>query len=441
MLKDNETFKEFGYYSDSLSKRSHKPIICECDYCYKLYKTNKDKRTNAHKKLSKDACKKCGFKKQEEISLKEHGCKNPLQRKEVKEKIKQTNLKRYGVECPLKNAKIKDKIKQTNLKRYGVEHSAQQAKQTKIDNGLIKTYDSKTIPEWADKIGKSETNLRKYIKKYGFEEALKISKNISSLEQCVKILLDEENIKYKQHAKIKNKYCDFLIGDLVLELDGLYWHCDKINKDDNYHINKKELYNKLGYKSLFFRENEINDQFEIVTSMIKNQLGMGERVFARKCKFEEISKKDAKEFYVDNHLMGVGRGTPYALTYNNEIISVMQIKRTKGQNYEVSRFCTVLNTNIVGGFSKLLKNVEKVLDIDSLKTFIDCRYGVGDYLNDFGFKKETCYKSFKWVNGQNIVNRMKFPGNTGYEHGYAKIWDCGQAKYVKYYNASKGINE
>lgn len=132
--------------------------------------------------------------------------------------------------------------------------------------------------------------------------------------------------------------------------------------------------------------------------------------------------------------MGKGMGTPYGLIYNDKIISIIQIKRVNNKEYEISRFCSVLNMNIIGGFSKLLKNIEKVVEMDSLKTFIDCRYGIGDYLKDFGFNKESCYKSFKWVNGQNVINRMRFPGNSGYENGYVKIWDCGQIKYVKYYN-------
>ncbi len=439
MLKNKETFEEFEYYPNSLKKYSNKYVICECDYCHIVYKIKKSSRSTAHKKLDKDACKKCRFKKREEIELRDYGCTNPFARKEVKNKIKNNNIQKYGVESYTQTEEFKEKSKKTNLERYGVENVFKseeiqdKIKQTQIKNGSIKIYNDKTMLEWAKKLEKPYSTFKMHVGKYGFEEAIKIPVCCSELESVIKIWLDEKNIQYKQHVRIEDKYCDFLIDNLVLELDGLYWHCDRVNIDNNYHVNKKNMYNKLGYKSLFFRENEINDQFDIVKSMIKNQLGLGERVFARKCKFEEIKKDIAKEFFINNHLMGKGVGVPYALTYNDKPISIMQIKRVKGQNYEISRFCTVINTNIVGGFSKLLKNVEKVLDMDSLNTFIDCRYGVGDYLKEFGFEKETCYKSFKWVNGLSVENRMKFPGNSGYENGYAKIWDCGQIKYNKIY--------
>lgn len=40
-------------------------------------------------------------------------------------------------------------------------------------------------------------------------------------------------------------------------------------------------------------------------------------------------------------------------------------------------------------------------------------------------------KSFKWTDGKNLFNRMKFPSNTGYDRGLYKLWDCGQLKFSK----------
>jgi hypothetical protein len=57
---------------------------------------------------------------------------------------------------------------------------------------------------------------------------------------------------------------------------------------------------------------------------------------------------------------------------------------------------------------------------------------VCDYLGDLGFVQKSCHLSFKWTNTRYTYHRMKFPSNTGYEQGMNKIWDCGQAKWVKY---------
>ena len=90
--------------------------------------------------------------------------------------------------------------------------------------------------------------------------------------------------------------------------------------------------------------------------------------------------------------------------------------------------------SIPGGFSKLLKAFELEHSPESIITFIDKRYGSGEYLANLDFSFKSCYKSFKWTDNQSTFHRMKFPSNTGYEHGMNKIWDCGQAKWVKSYN-------
>ena len=66
-----------------------------------------------------------------------------------------------------------------------------------------------------------------------------------------------------------------------------------------------------------------------------------------------------------------------------------------------------------------------------IQTFIDRRYGQGVYLADLGFTKETEYLSFSWYLKGGILHRMQFPGNSGYDAGAHKIWDAGQAKWVK----------
>ena len=47
-----------------------------------------------------------------------------------------------------------------------------------------------------------------------------------------------------------------------------------------------------------------------------------------------------------------------------------------------------------------------------------------------GFKLINNDISFMWTNKKTRVHRMKFPGDSGYEKGFNKIWDCGQMKYV-----------
>ena len=355
------------------------------------------------------------------ICQKKYGCNNVFQDEQIKEKIKQTYLDKYGVVHPLKDVK---RAKENTKK--GLE--------TRIKQGKVKIYENKIIAEWAKEIGYSKSHFNVLVTKYGFEQAVKMEPHISSLEKLMMDWLDSINIKYTSQYKVDNKIADIYIpsNNLIIETDGLYWHSDAIISNKNYHIEKRQLYISKGFTPLFFRENEIVnlDKFKIVQSIIKNKLNLSERIFARKCIIKPVDKSSAKTFFTANHLMGNGSGQTYGLFFSDKLVGAIQIRGHK-EGYEIARFCNLLNTNIIGGFSKLLTYIQNnVLNSKSLITFIDLRYGIGSYLTSFNFKYSTTYPSFKWTNGKEIFNRMAFPSMSGYQNGLSRLWDCGQAKYV-----------
>lgn len=357
-----------------------------------------------------------------------------------REKIKQGMLEKYGVENPFQSEEIKQKIKQTNIDKFGFEHHfkdsdraqehGKRVLQSKIDKGLVKLYDGKPISEWLKESDYSDSAFRANINKYGFDVARTMSPQFSVLEQIFEKWLIGQGIQYKKQFAIGNKFADFFLPEynIVIELDGLYWHSEK-HKDDNYHIQKHYLYTSMGYKPFFFREDEIHNKFDIISSILNNAMNKSTKIFARKCEVIKPSKQDGKEFFKANHLMGKGGGNTYTLKYDNEIVSAMIIKRLKNKDYEISRFCHKLGYQVVGGFSRLITHFLQDNDVDLLTTFIDQRYGSGDYLKDLDFEFIGCEKSFRWTNSIECVHRLKFPGNSGYEKGFYKIWDCGQARY------------
>ena len=48
----------------------------------------------------------------------------------------------------------------------------------------------------------------------------------SKIETTVSQILDTLHIPYKQHAHINQYSVDFLIGDVIVECYGDYWHCN-----------------------------------------------------------------------------------------------------------------------------------------------------------------------------------------------------------------------
>lgn len=365
------------------------------------------------------------------------------------EKLKEGMQKKYGeINNVFQSEEIKEKIQQAHLEKRGVTHhfkdkeaAAEHGKkvlESKIKNGKIKLYNGKPISEWLKESGYSDSRFRYLINKYGFEDARSMVPHISSLEQIMKIWFDKQNILYSNHFRIGNYIADFFLKDynVIIECDGVYYHSDAVQSDNNYHVKKRLHYIENGYKPLFFRENEINDKFEIVSSIILNRCGKSRRIYARECKVAEVDSFTAGEFLNENHLMGQRGGYNFVLKDGNEIFSLLQIRRdsTSENIFEISRFCNRKNYTVVGGLSRLLARAEKVLRPSSLFTFIDLRYGAGDHYVGLGFKEVKDYSpSFVWTNGQDIVYRMHFVGNSGYDEGYFKLWDCGQKKFIKTY--------
>lgn len=369
--------------------------------------------------------------------LEKYGYKHNTQRPEVKEKISNTMLERFGETSSMKNPDVKERANLTMLNKYGVECWSQSPELLKKsldkrkESGDILSYDNKSVSEWCKEIGISNSSFYERLKKYGIQEATSLKKKESGLEILFSKILNNLKVEYKKQYKIDNLRADFYLPEykLLIEIDGIFWHSDWKIKSPTHHKRRKELFTHKGYDSLFFRENEILGNISIVKSILQNKIGKSKKIFARKCKIIEVDKKTGKEFLQNNHLMGKGSGKIFGLEYNNELVTCIQVVN-KNDYIDISRFCHILNTTVVGGFSKLIKYIDLLYN-KNIQTFIDQRYGTGKYLKDLGFNLITNKVSFKWIKSNNVVHRMKFPNNTGYEYGYYKLWDCGQAKYIK----------
>jgi very-short-patch-repair endonuclease len=300
-------------------------------------------------------------------------------------------------------------------------------------HGII--YDNKTITQWSEERGVEISTMARWVKDYGYETAVKMDRQRSSLEFIISEMLIKLGIDFQQEFTLNNIRADFLLPkhNLIIEANGLYWHSDEVIKDKKHHLKRKDIYTNNGYKSLFFYEDEIEEKLSIIESIILNKLGQSTKIYARKCKIKEVDNLISKQFFEDNHLMGNGRGKVIGLYYNNELMTCIQIIQKK-EFTDISRFCHKLGYTVTGGLSKLLKYIELQYKPKAIQTFIDKRYGSGEYLKDLGFELKNESLSFSWVKKKKTLHRMKFPGNTGYQNGYFKIWDCGQAKYLKLLN-------
>jgi hypothetical protein len=115
-------------------------------------------------------------------------------------------------------------------------------------------------------------------------------------------------------------------------------------------------------------------------------------------------------------------------------------------SYELYRFCNKINTNVIGGFSKLLKFFIENYKPSKIITFSDNRYFDGEvYLkNNFIFVSETELNYYYIINHKR-ENRFKYRKDILVKEGYDKnktekqimterniprIYDCGNKKWI-----------
>jgi hypothetical protein len=103
----------------------------------------------------------------------------------------------------------------------------------------------------------------------------------------------------------------------------------------------------------------------VIYSQLKNLFNLNEnKIYARKCKVVEVNDNDTiKDFLNKNHVQG---WTPskykYGLYHENKLVSLMTFgKSIKNKNYdfELIRFCSLKDHNIVGSASKLFSHFMK----------------------------------------------------------------------------------
>ena len=244
---------------------------------------------------------------------------------------------------------------------------------------------------------------------------------------------------------------------IAFEFDGLYWH-NEINKPDkNYHLNKTERCLEKGIQLIHIFEDEWVYKQDIVKSRIKSILGVSDnKIYARKCIIKEITNKESKTFCKNNHLQdGINSNISLGLYYNDELVSVMTFgklrknlgSKTKENYYELLRFCNKLNTNVIGGASKLLNYFIKSYNPETIISYADRRWSNGNMYEKIRFTlSHKSQPNYYYVFGDKKKNRFNYRKNilvkkygclsNMTEHEFClsqkwyRIYDCGCLCYI-----------
>lgn len=434
-------------------------------------------------------------------NLEKWGGNSPMCSDEIKEKSKKTCYENWGVDNPnkskelikkrvesFKKSKYRENYKKTSLERYGVENpwmndeihkktidffykNYKQRIENKIDSkltfkGFKKGISTNLIFHCND--CNEEFEILTYQFYYRVNSKLNVCTNCfpisenSSLSQFDvynfikdnyegEIILDCKNI-------IKPYEIDIYLPELKIgfEFNGVWWHCDKY-KGENYHLKKQEYSEINGVKLYSIWEDDWNTKREICESFILNKLKKSNKIYARKCILKEISYNDSRNFLNNNHLQGDCKSSiRLGLYHNEELVNIMtfsklrlpiqKYNRNKKDVYELTRYCNKINTNVVGGASKLLKFFINNYKPISIETYSDNLISDGNLYEKLGFSYSHTSKPGYWyiIDGirshrfnwrkQKLV-KMGYDSNKTEEEimselGYYRIYNAGNKKWI-----------
>lgn len=299
---------------------------------------------------------------------------------------------------------------------------------------LQKENETKSIGAIAKEIGCSASLIFQLFKREGIEVN---NLTMTKPEIAIYNLLDELKIEYDtRYRDIKELDAYIPSKNIGIEVNGLYWHSEKF-RDHKYHKEKSEHFAERDIKVLHFWENEILESFDIVKNIIKVNLGLIEnKIYARKCIIKEVETKEAKDFCNENHLSGfVGSNIKRGLYYDNKLVALAMFTKPryyKNADYELTRFCTIKEHIIVGGFSKLINTMSQY----SIVSYADKRYSNGNVYENNGFTHlyDTNPNHF-WCNfaSGEIFNRVQIKGNYKelQKQNIYRVFDCGSKLYIK----------
>jgi len=426
--------------------------------------------------------------KGKKTNLERYGVEYTFQSEEVKEKIRKTNLERYGVENVSKSEEIKENTRKTNLERYGVEYTFQseevkeKIRKTNFEKYGVSSTSQRHLKEilttisefdwWKDFTEVSEVKLKLlpfmvsstiniYTKK--FRPDLVGLGTISTPHQIVIDILKSLDVSFliNDRTIINPLELDIFIPhlNLAIEINGIFWHSELSGKDKNYHLDKLKRCENKGIKLLHFWDIEILNKLEIVSSIIKNHLKKSIKISARKTILKEISSsEEEKKFLDENHLQGY---TPsqccFGLYYEEELVCLMtfiQSRYRKNIDWELLRFCNKKGVSVVGGASKLFSKRPK----GSIISYADKRFSSGSlYKNQLGMKeeKDSPPNSYYFQRNSSSSNNLQLKSRIVFqkhklknilenfiesksawenliEHGFDRVWDCGNKVFIKY---------
>jgi hypothetical protein len=428
---------------------------------------------------------------------------------EMTQRQKKTFIEKYGVEFYPQHSDFIGKQKKTKEKKYGNENfnnstKMRETKKLKYGNekfNNIEKYKETCLskfgsPNYFSSNEYSEIIEKNFKQKYNDLNIQSINGDVVTIMcgKCSQVYETTKQLLYERY-KINNEPCticnpighssksfykkeisdflsqnkithitsdrktitkelDVLIPEhkLAIEFNGLYWH-NELFVGDEYHLNKTIECNNNGIKLLHIFEDEWLYKKEILKSIIKGKLNLIEnKIYARECEIRLVTSKQSNEFLDKNHIQGsVNSKVRLGLYHNNILVSLMTFSKGrvilggKKTDWELTRFCNLIDFVVIGAASKLFNFFIKNYEFDKIISYSDIRLFDGKLYSKLNFVRVSQSKPNYWYvkNGMRYY-RFNFRKSKLVEQGFDstktekeimlerkiyRIYDCGNIRW------------
>lgn len=436
------------------------------------------------------------------------GTKTPLENAEIQAKQRKTNVDKYGGASPMQNEKVKQKAKDTCLSKFGTEYAMQNhCISEKTRQARIALFAS-TLPEdkqaaylafkanpkaYIDSLGYKPTMYELYnqlgyadmsvvsdeLIRYGLTDSVEHRYSVMELDvrDFLLSICPDINIIMRDREVIKPKELDLYLPDfnIGIECNPTITHNSTSTLStmldghdpmpEEYHKQKSDLCRQQGVFLFHIFGYEWANKRSVVKSMLANLLGVTARkVYARDTYVDVVSYKEATAFLNANHRQGYMTSKirlGLRVKDTDELVSLMTFnKPRKGigkksndvLEWELGRFCNALNTNVVGGASKLFKYFTTHYEYSKIVSFSDVAHTKGKLYDILGFTavsesspgyvwvnlftdmyltRTACQKNNlrKLFNDSTIDIENKTEAMIMAEHGFVQVFDCGVIRW------------
>jgi len=377
-----------------------------------------------------------------------------LQKHQIEHKRTTTMYEKFGVQYNSQRPEIKLK-----LQKPKIDPCVQAKLLDKEWMNLEYNAKQRSLVDIGQELGVYYGTVGMYCKKHDFAIRQRSSYSLIELDILNYIKSLSLEVEHSNWDVLTNREIDILIPsiNLGIEINGLYWHSFNPNQhckeeDKHRHLNKTLDAKDKGIELIHITDYEWGTKQPIIKSLISNRAGLSTRIYARKCEVKTVDKQTEKLFLDNNHLQGyVPSDTAIGLFFNRELVSIMSLGKSrfnKKYSIELLRYCSKLNTTVVGGGKKLLTAIKKRYENLKMISYCDVSKFSGNVYIELGFTKiKDSFPGYFWTDGDSVISRFKSqkkqlakwlvgfdPNLTEVENmfnaGYRRYWDCGNAAYV-----------